>query len=216
MKPLLMQTLPNSGSTWLAQTIADTLGLRYSMEFFNPARNRKYEDLLARQFGTELISCYRNIAEPGDASIDGDIAATWGREDFDFTKEVFSPFKTAAFARHFRCFVLLRSARETFPPSRPRIWSFYEHGWFALQERGYVLTGRNMRERAIEAHGIMSKQLRMDAARLQLPVIEYDELFQSDEFVRERLHAALGRAPQALIEAVRRTRVLATREEFAA
>ena len=213
MKPLLMQSLPNSGSTWLAQVIADQLDLRYAMEFFNPARNQRYEELLATQFGTELISCYRNIATAGDSNIDNVIAETWGKSEFNFTKEVFSPFKTAVFAKHFKVFVLLRSAAETFPPYRPRIWAFYEHGWFALRAKGVPVYSTNMRDRAYEAHAIMAKQIRMDAALLDLPVIEYEELFQSDETMRLRLQAALGQVPKALVETVKRTRAHAVRAE---
>src|ERR1700759_2119445 len=100
---LLMQTLPNSGSTWLANLLARHLpGCRYSEEFFNPLRNPKYESILSRRFGCELISCYRNIALDGDRCIDDDIRNTWGMEGFSFTKEVFSPFKLEAFTRHFR------------------------------------------------------------------------------------------------------------------
>lgn len=165
---LLMMTLPNSGSTWLAEVIAKHSSWnRYCMEFFNPIRSPKHFLTLSRNFGCELLQCYRNIAEPGDEMIDHDIRESWGIEDFNFTKEVFSPFKLEAFMRHFRCFVLLRDLGDTFPPKRARIWSFYEHAWFALREQGMV-DGRatHFEERAMQAHGVMYQAIAVDAARL--------------------------------------------------
>lgn len=190
MKPLLMLSLPNSGSTWFAETIASVIpGCRYAMEFFNPARNEKYEKILARQFGAELISCYRNIASPGDPLIDRDIAETWGREDYTFTKEVFSPCKLQVFTRHFDCFVFWRSEADTFPPSRPRVWSFYEHAWFALREScsPELLFADDMRSRAREAHARLTGILRDTAFVLDVPAIEYRELFGSFDSVAESL-----------------------------
>lgn len=200
MKPLLMLTLPNSGSTWLAEMIAAELGLNYAMEFFNPVRNTKHQAVLSRQFGCERISCYRNIAIAGDEDglIDDDIIATWGAEHYNFTKEVFSPFKLAAFVRHFRCFVLLRSAALTFPPTRLRIWVFYECAWHALKERGHPGVSKQlqaMESRAIEAHAIMTARLRADAAWLDVPIIEYEALFADESALNATLARALGPLP---------------------
>src|SRR5450759_2213135 len=140
-KPLLMLSLPNSGSTWFAAVLARHLPdcRYYEKEFFNPICNLKHEAVLRRNFGSELVCCYRNIALPGDARIDDDIRNTWGVEDYTFTKECQSAFKLPAFVRHFKCFVMLRSREQTFPPGRVRVWSFYEHAWFALLNAGYDL-----------------------------------------------------------------------------
>lgn len=208
--PLLMQSLPNSGSTWLAEMLAKHLpDCSYVMEFFNPLRNPKYEQVLSRQFGCELIASHRNIASAGWIGIDDDIINTWGRERFTFTKEVFSPFKLPVFVRHFKCFVLLRSAEQSFPPSRARIWSFYEHAWFAMREHGITVTGATVRERALSAHAVMSARIREDAARLGVPVIEYQELFGSADAVRACLTRALGDdVTQACVAEIMATRVV--------
>jgi hypothetical protein len=217
--PLLMQSLPNSGSTWLADMLAKHLpDCRYSMEFFNPARNERYETTLSRQFGSELIASYRNIASAGNEFISDDIRNTWGRERFTFTKEVFSPYKLGAFNAHFQCFVLLRSAAESFPPSRPRVWAFYEAGWWSLREAGITVTGATMRERALSAHAVMSARIREDAAMLNVPIIDYQDLFGPRETVRATLQWALSGSEHvtaALVAEIMATRVVAERAEAA-
>ena len=190
MRPLLMLTLPNSGSTWFASLLAEHIPdcSYYSKEFFNPVCNLKHEMVLRRNFGCELVECYRNIAKRGDKHIDDDIRATWGAEQYTFTKECNSAFKLPVFDRHFNCFVFLRSAANTFPPGRVRVWSFYEHAWFALKEAGlYGLHGVTTMDRAVEAHAILTDVILRDAARLKVPVINYEEVFSDPASIVSRL-----------------------------
>lgn len=209
---LLMLTLPNSGSTWLADLIAQHSSWnRYCMEFFNPLRSGKHYETLARNFGCELQGCYRNIASSGDEWIDVDIRHSWGLEQFNFTKEVFSPLKLEAFTRHFRCFVLQRSAQDTFPPRRVRVWSFYEHAWYALREAGY-LDGdqQHYEDRARAAHACMQSLMLLDAQRLGVPVIQYRELFD-DQGLAEKIEAAIGECDGRLLAAIKESRRLVER-----
>ena len=209
---LLMLTLPNSGSSWLADLIArHTDWSRYSMEFFNPLRSPKHYETLARNFGCELAACYQNIASPGDEWIDDDIRQSWGLEQFNFTKEVFSPFKLEAFTRHFRCFVLQRSAEDTFPPKRIRIWSFYEHAWFALRDAGYCDgKPRHFEARALAAHAVMQSMMLLDAQRLGVPVLQYRDLFD-DAALPGKLQAAIGDTDGRLLAAIKESRRLIER-----
>jgi len=204
----LMLSLPNSGSTWFADVISKHIpGCRYyDMEFFNPLRNERHEHTLTRQFGCELANCFRNIAEPGDEWIDGDIDRTWGTEDYNFTKEVFSPFKLPVFARHFRCFVLLRSPQDSFPPTRLRIWSFYEHAWIAMKESGHKLVSKGARERALEAHCVMSRAIEDDARNHGVPVIYYNQLFGNEDALRNNLERVFGFELDGMIDAISQTR----------
>lgn len=209
-KSLLMLTLPNSGSTWLADLIAQHSSWnRYSMEFFNPLRSPKHYRTLARNFGCELQGCYRNIASAGDEWIDDDIRKSWGLEQFNFTKEVFSPLKLEAFTRHFRCFVLLRDAADTFPPKRARVWSFYEHAWFALVEAGLLDSAgeTHFEGRAQAAHYAMQTMIELDARRLGVPVIRYRELFE-DDGLQAKVEAAIGECDDRLLAALQETRRL--------
>lgn len=212
-KPLLMLTLPNSGSTWFAAAIAKHLpGCRYyDKEFFNPVCNLKHEVVLRRNFGSELVSCYRNIALPGDGAIDDDIRATWGSENYTFTKECQSAFKLPVFMRHFQCFAFLRSADDTFPPRRARVWSFYEHAWFALRDAGYdALVETTLQGRAREAHATLQARIQFDADALGVPLLWHRELFSHSFVVRERLRGALGWVSDALVE-----EIFSTRQSFA-
>lgn len=212
---LLMLSVPNSGSTWLAAMIAaHSRWSAYRPEFFNPIRSQEHFAALAQHFGCELVECYRNIASPGDERIHDVIRTTWKASGLNFTKEVFSPFKLGAFAQHFRVFVLLRSAEDTFPPHRLRVWSFYEHAWHALREAGLVSaksTARTIAERAIEAHSIMTVALEHQAHEHGATVIRYRELFD-DSIMERRIAEAIGECPKALADAIRRTRLLRARQ----
>jgi hypothetical protein len=207
VKPILMLSLPNSGSSWLAETIAESMRLRYFAEYFNPLRNETRERLLLRDFGCELVGAAHNIASPHGLS-DAEFAKSWGEDRFEMTKEVFSPFKLEWYMRHFECFVLLRNERVSFPPKRLRIWSFYEHAWHALAARGLAGHQLSVRDRALEAHRVMRGQLIADARRLSVPVLEYDELMSANV---ERVHLALSSAIEGIdiecARAVVRTRV---------
>jgi hypothetical protein len=212
-KPLLMLTMPNSGSTWFAKLLAERLpGCRYyDKEFFNPVCNLKHELILRRNFGSELIDCYRNIASPGDLSIDDDIAATWGTETYNFTKECQSGFKLEAFLRHFRVFAFLRSEAESFPPNRARVWSFYEHAWHSLQYHGFSLRAETTISRSLEAYRIIYAHIASDAERHFVPIIHYNDLFDEREILRERLARALGYESDDLVDSVIATRVRSDR-----
>lgn len=208
-KPLLMLTMPNSGSTWLARVIAENLpGCRYyDKEFFNPVCNMKHEVLLRQSFGSELASCYLNIATDGGPGIHDIIKATWGAEDYNFTKECQSVFKMRAFMEHFRVFVFVRSEAESFPPRRARAWSFYEHAWFALQAQGYELSAFTTEDRAREAHRVLYTKLLSDAHLHGVPIIRYSDLLKADAgALREALAAATGYDGLALADAVIETR----------
>jgi hypothetical protein len=208
---LLMLTLPNSGSTWLAEQIAaHSRWSRYHPEFFNPLRNPKHYAPLAEQFGCELIDCYRNIARGGDEWIEQDIDDTWGTEDFNFTKEVFSPLKLEVFCRMFRCFVMLRNEEDTFPPKRIRVWSFYEHAWAAACEGGVPLGGGTVEARAIAAFRWMQSRLLADADRFGVPVIHYRDLFD-DHRMPGLIAAAIGECSDDLRAAIVNTRTLCPR-----
>ena len=174
-----MLSLPNSGSTWFGALVARHIGARYRMEYFNPVRNQKHEATLRRDFGCEMACCYRNIISPGDDKTHEDIRRTWFVDnDYDFTKEVFSPYKLKVYLEHFEVFVLLRHTVGVFPPSRGRVYSYYEHAWQALYERGgHVLLEQSMRNRAMEAHRIMARDLRKEATELGVPIVYYEDLF---------------------------------------
>ncbi|MBZ0120874.1 MAG: hypothetical protein K8H88_28020 [Sandaracinaceae bacterium] len=183
---VLLLSLPNSGSTWTAELMAKRIPGHYAMEYFNPLRNPERGEILKRNFGCELIECYRNIVTTGDEHVHADIERTWDRDGYTFTKEVFSPAKLPIFVQHFeRVVVLLRRTEGVFPPSRLRIWAFYEHAWHALREAGHMVRAETDRDRAYEAHQRLSAMLRRDARALGVPVVDYEEFFGDDDTVLE-------------------------------
>lgn len=205
-----MLTMSSSGGKWLAQTIADHLPncRYYNKEFFNPICNLKHERVLRKNFGSELASCYRNIASAGDLSVHRDIERTWGVENYTFTKEVFSPFKLRVFMSHFRCFALLRRTEDCLPPARLRVWSFYEHAWQALYEAGYEMdAAASTIDRAFEAHRLIYEQIEYDATRLNVPILRFEQLMHEPaETIRPMIERAVGFVSDAMIEQLISTR----------
>ena len=206
-KQLLMLTLPNSGSTWFAALIAQhTRYNRYAAEYFNPIRNAEHYEALSQEFGCEFVSCYKNIASAGSHRTDALIRRTWGTDDYNFTKEIFSPFKLRMFATHFRVFVLIRDAADSFPPRRLRVWSFYEHAWQAIKDSGIPIEGSHFETKALAAHRVMTQALVSDANDYGVPVLNYRELF-TDQGLQEKLQLAIGECNDQLLRAIRGSRV---------
>jgi hypothetical protein len=203
-KPLLMQGLPNTGSSWFAKLLSQHIpGCRYyEKEFFNPVCNMRHEVILQRQFGCELVGCYQNIAREGRQGIDDDIDETWGSESYTFTKECNSAFKLPTFIRHFDCFVFLRKAENIFPPGRVRVWSFYEHAWWALLQAGFTLNEDTLMGRAMEAHSILEEVILADAQALQVPVIWWEDLFTDPRSVALKLSEVVDLDVDSLTDAI--------------
>ncbi len=203
-RPLIILSLPNSGTTWLATTIAKHRPGRYYDEYFNPVLNHRHQVKLRRVFGSELACCYRNIARGDGPEVDEVIRETWCRDEYSFTKENYSPFKLRSFVRHFEVVVLLRHTAGVFPPSRGRVWSFYEHSWQALKDAGHEMVEVSLRARAMEAHALMARELRRSADELQVPIIYYEDLF-NDTLMHESLRRA-GLDQPAIVADISRTR----------
>ncbi len=207
-RPLLIQSLPNSGSTWFAALVARNLpGARYCMEFFNPLRNLRFRARLEQRWGCELVGCYQHIAAPDDPSLDDDIAACWFGSGYTMTKEVFAPRRLATFARHFQCVVFIRSWANSFPASRLRVWSFYEHAWHSLALHGFPVTAQRLDDRCEEAHRLLTASLIADAALCGVPVVTWESLFEGPRVVQDTLRAALGWCSDGLADEIAATAV---------
>jgi hypothetical protein len=220
MKPLLILSIPNSGSTWFADLVAkNTPGdIKYFPEFFNPLRNVRFEADLAPNFGCETIRSYRNIADPGDHVARSEVRRMWVVAGYGMTKEVFSPFKMQLFLEAgFRVVVFLRSIEQSFPPSRLRVWSFYEHAWWALKAQGMDVRADSIRERAIEAALIMRARLEGDAVQYACPVVHWESLMEAISCgrLRDGLTPALGFDADQLAVRIWATRSAQPRETFA-
>ena len=192
MKPGLMLGIPNSGTSWLGECIGKHLrgGKKYYREYFNPALcPREHELTLGGHFGSEIVSYYRNIADPAGPGFDSAVQRTWFQQDeFGFTKDVFNPFKLEGFTRHFNCFVLVRDVLESWPPSRGRVYAFYDAIWHALDcAGGWSLRGGDIYGRCDEARDIIDSSLISSARDLNVPIIDYSLLFDERARVLEAL-----------------------------
>jgi hypothetical protein len=196
----MILSLPNSGTDWLCAILAKHgRELRYfEKEFFNPICNQHYAPILETAFGCELASSYRNIAwrgrDPKVAAMEDVYQATWAGEAFNFDKENFSAMKVEFFARHFRLAFLYRSAANVFPPSRLRVWAWYDAIYQALVDVGGILPAnlgaRTLAERAQVAHAACWTEMRYQAEILGVPIIDYEVLCTED---KQRVLSEIGR-----------------------
>lgn len=177
----MIMSLPNSGTDWLCPILAKHSGgrLRYfEKEFFNPICNLKYADVLAKAFGCELVTCHEHIAASWTGpQLDAIYRATWLRSGCNFDKEVFSPFRVHWFAERFDVVIMQRPTDEVFPPSRARVWSWYDAIYDSLlqhkQAIGFLTA---LDDRARVAHRACQSHMLHEATRLQLPVLSYRTL----------------------------------------
>jgi hypothetical protein len=194
----LLLSLPNTGTDWLVDLLLrHNPGLRYYREFFNPICNPKYEDVLGRAFGCEMVGHYEMIARtrgPWEEVYE----QTWAREAYNFTKENYSAFKAHALVRKFTCFVLYRRAEMTLPGSRVQVKTWYDAMYWSLIRNQAALESDvrslvayagaeadTVNKRQVAAFVIYYYQLLKEAKKYGLPVIDYDNLmrYSHDELV---------------------------------
>ena len=184
-KQYVILSLPSAGSDWLADVIRQSSGLRYyHKEFFNPLTNPNHSPRLSDGFGCELVGCYQNIAAPWKEHVeelDNIYAETWDVEDYDFDKEVFSPFKVGWYARHFQVVVLVRSEESVFPPVRLRVWQWYEAIWQSIAHLFQAKPQGTIVAHALCGYKVALSAITDDAAELHIPVLRYDDLVNLPE-----------------------------------
>jgi hypothetical protein len=192
----MILSLPNHGTDWLCGILAkhgrgDALRY-YHKEFFNPICNPKYAGVLEGAFGCELASCYRNIgiaSRDQEAELEAAYNLSWQCEHYNFDKENFSAMKVPFFARHFQLAFLYRTIDNVFPPSRLRVWAFYDAIYTALAASGVVQDGEqlDLEGRALVAHAACWGEMRRQAELIGAPILEYEWLCKP-ESLDELLH----------------------------
>jgi len=127
-KPIILFSMPSSGSDWFADTIKFSQNnIFYYREFFNPATNQFYDDILSPEFGCEYISCYKNIFKYDRENCDIILKNTWNKQKFNFTKENYAISKAEFFVENFRCIAFTRDIENSFPPSRGgQVYGWYD------------------------------------------------------------------------------------------
>jgi len=197
-RQLLMLTQPSSGSSWLCDCMAKALNggpEGYYREFFNPALcPRDLEPIFSSYFASELVPTHENVLRFAGGK-DGEairaclrLASRWG---VAFTKVTMQPFLAKTFAEEFDVFVLLRREEETFPPSRGRVYSFYNQIYQAYN-KAYVSddpwsVSLSLDRRCRDAHQWMRRSLLEQAEELSLPVLHYETMMGQANSVRHVL-----------------------------
>lgn len=196
---IMMLSLPNMGTDWIVDVIRrQNPGLRYYREFFNPATNHKHANALSTAFGSEMVSSYQHIADPA-ASCEEVYKTTWQTENYNFTKENYSPFKVKFFTERFNCFVLIRRTELVFPPSRPEVVTWYDAIYASLLLNSHKLDksliglvnysrqhADTINKRIVAACEICSRKLLRDARKEGLRILEYSDLMTMGEATLER------------------------------
>jgi hypothetical protein len=195
-KPLLILSIPNCGSDWLARTLFESQSeLRYYREFFNPITNIKYADVLKNEFGCEYIECYKNIAKFDETKCQKIYEQTWELESYNFTKENYSAFKVDFFAKNFRCIALRRSVYKSLPASREsQVNSWYNTIYHSMLsnidylpfEYAQILKKHNQDNRGIVINNVMAfviyqKILSKNCENNNIKILDYDVLTSFNE-----------------------------------
>jgi hypothetical protein len=220
-RPILLLSLPNTGTDWLVGLmLRRNPGLRYYREFFNPICNPKYEDVLGRAFGCEMVGSYERIVDPRCPCAEV-YEQTWAREGYNFTKENYSAFKVGLFVGKFQCFVLYRRAEATLPGGRMQVKAWYDAMYWSLIRNQAALEpdvrslvafaaaeADAVNKRQVAAFVIYYYQLLKEAKRHGLVVIDYDNLmrYSPDELVPYVRGVPGVVDPEGLAQDISRTR----------
>ena len=202
----MMLSLPNSGTDWLCRILAKHGrgdGLRYyDKEFFNPICNLKYATVLEGPFGCELASCFENIgvrSEYQARDLEAAYRATWEMEGYNFDKENFSALKVPFFAQHFDIVFLYRPAYNVFPPSRLRVWAWYDAIYTAMVANGEIEADQlDLQERALAAHAECWRVMRAAAAKIGAPILDYETLCKASTESAVAYHLNVGWIAEAV------------------
>lgn len=226
MKPVMLVSQSNSGSTWFASCLRadprfDDGGQK---EWFNPLLNRRYADEL-HVLGSELYADVPHLARtPDPTTVRRLIGRTWRAETTPptFCKENFLAFKLEAFAEVFDLMVLLPDRDRAWPPERHRVMVWYD-AWF----HSMVMNGRFDRDlwqwivandadatpeaRALIAWETVRRRLASEADRLGAITLRYgDVLVQSTE---ELVAAGLSQPQADRVVETRRSPVVSPHHE---
>jgi hypothetical protein len=216
----MILSLPNSGTDWLCRILAKHGkgdGLRYyEKEFFNPICNPKYAMMLEPVFGCELAYCHENIgiwSEVQDEELEAVYQDSWACESYNFDKENYSALKVRFFARHFELVFLFRPVENVFPPSRLRVWAWYDAIYSALVATGMIEeTGPiDLEGRSVAAHKTCWDVMWKEAEAIGAPVLDYERLCKAGSVEDVADHLGRGWIARAVDVPAAAAEIFATR-----
>lgn len=120
--------MPSSGSDWFASCILAVSDLRAhptAKEPLNPICNIEHFDLIATAFGCEAANTLRRIAAPPRQDTVDHVLELAIPPEVNFVKEVWCGYQLEQLEDHFHILTMTRSAVNTFPPTRVRVYSWY-------------------------------------------------------------------------------------------
>jgi len=192
MRPWLCLSLPNSGSDWFADLVAQCTpeGRYYRKEFFNPITNWPHFGRLSQVFACELPSTAMNLHRQCRNMLDENderrmlevIDETWGQQDrWNCNKEVWSFANAKVLRQRFELWALTRSTDTLFPPSRARVWAWYDA--IACAWDGKPSPATEIQDRCRMAHRDATDILLNSAKQFGFPVLDYDNLIHGNSYV---------------------------------
>lgn len=218
---VMLLSSPNSGSDWLAATVCTAEPTaRYFREYFNPITNEKHFDLLATEFGCETPSTIDQIVRFDDEKSERIYQETWGKDNFNFTKENYSAFRVPFWTQRFTCFALTRDVENSFRPSR-REWvtTFYDAIYNAMlanidnlpdktkqQMRITETTVQSLTHKVIMAYVIYQDVLVENCRKHNIPILKWENLMGDEDLVYQELKKVPFIATEAWAKAVLETR----------
>ena len=219
-KPLLLLTTPHTSCEWLEAAIAASTSMVLEPEYLNPLHNARHEAALSEVFGSPLISGYEYICSEATPLALSTIHKTWGKELFStFTTSAYNPFKLATFVDAFNVVVVTTTnPQRMFGAGNPEVLIEYERFWWSLRERAHYpdeaespvfrrdgshkLVANSLSARAIEAHYIVTTEMRREAELLGTAVIDYDDLMGDPTALRRLVARTAIPNAAAVVDAI--------------
>jgi hypothetical protein len=193
-KPMMLLSLPNSGSDWFAKCFLSDEKIKYFREFFNPIVNPNFENQLIECFGCELPGTIEMIAAPhSKENLMRLVQQTWKTTNYNFTKENYSTFKIDFFHQIFQCFILRRKLELCLPGfKREQVMTWYcslfqslKHNLHHLESldknlynisKTAIQKANTINKQQVAAHVIYDLHQMKQAKKFNIIVFEYDEL----------------------------------------
>lgn len=196
MTSILLASQHSSGSSWLGNAIRlahpEMSGGEGLQEWLNPGLNWRQQKQLERIFGSNMPTTLINLARIPDNSLMEDVLSrTWDLAPHGLAKDVCIAYKldSPALRKRFVVVGLVRDVKESFPPGRARVTTFYNNWYYSLAVndllsaslRKWMLDRDTFQERAIVAWQIVRWKLLESFKRHKDIVLDYGALMKRDQ-----------------------------------
>lgn len=204
-RPVLLATIPSSGSSWIADCYVQAYpDRRCTREFFSATYNWRMAERIEEDCGdmmyttVHLLACKLSVFRVRQLLED-----TWKQASFDFTKECHLAWSLESFAEFFDCIVLVRPFEATFPPHRARVIRWYEHLFWSLLinhrlDSFCFNAGKTPTTRAAIAHYYGTRRLCEAARKIGTTVVVSEEMtfpiqYKEVELIAKQTHNPVAR-----------------------